>query len=81
MGLKLSKVVIGNATVYLGDCLEVLDSLPMVDAVISDPPYGISYSPGGGGKGAFGKSVHKMAWRRHPNRARAASTLRRSRSP
>jgi DNA modification methylase len=32
---------IGNATLYLGDCLEVLPSLPMVDAVITDPPYGI----------------------------------------
>src|SRR5689334_10384117 len=31
---------IGNATVILGDCLEILPHLPMVDAVISDPPYG-----------------------------------------
>jgi site-specific DNA-methyltransferase (adenine-specific) len=34
-------VIIGNATLYLGDCLEVLAELkPMtVDAVIVDPPY------------------------------------------
>jgi site-specific DNA-methyltransferase (adenine-specific) len=30
---------IGSATLYLGDCREVLPSLPMVDAVITDPPY------------------------------------------
>ena len=32
---------IGNATLYLGDCREVLPTLPKVDAVITDPPYGI----------------------------------------
>ena len=33
------KEVIGNATLYLGDCLEILPHLPKVDAVITDPPY------------------------------------------
>jgi adenine-specific DNA-methyltransferase len=33
------KEVIGNATLYLGDCLEILPTLPKVDAVITDPPY------------------------------------------
>lgn len=33
--------VIGDATLYLGDCLEILPHLPKVDAVITDPPYGI----------------------------------------
>jgi site-specific DNA-methyltransferase (adenine-specific)/modification methylase len=31
------KRVIGNATLYLGDCLEILPHLPKVDAVITDP--------------------------------------------
>lgn len=31
------KEVIGNATLYLGDCLEILPTLPKVDAVITDP--------------------------------------------
>ena len=35
------KEVIGNATLYLGDCLEILPMLPKVDAVITDPPYEI----------------------------------------
>jgi len=37
----MRKEVIGNATLYLGDCLEILPTLPKVDAVITDPPYGI----------------------------------------
>lgn len=35
------KVIIGNAELYRGDCLEILPLLPKVDAVITDPPYGI----------------------------------------
>jgi site-specific DNA-methyltransferase (adenine-specific) len=35
------KVEIGDAVLYLGDCLEILPTLPKVDAVITDPPYGI----------------------------------------
>lgn len=35
-------VVIGNATLYLGDCRDILPTLPKVDAVITDPPYGIN---------------------------------------
>lgn len=37
-------VRIGDATLYLGDCLEILPTLPKVDAVIVDPPYGIGES-------------------------------------
>lgn len=33
------KEVIGNCTLYFGDCLEVMDGLQSVDHVISDPPY------------------------------------------
>lgn len=32
---------IGDATLYLGDCLEIMPTLGKVDAVIADPPYGI----------------------------------------
>jgi site-specific DNA-methyltransferase (adenine-specific) len=37
----VSPVVIGNATLYLGDCREILPTLPKVDAVITDPPFGV----------------------------------------
>lgn len=36
------KVEIGDATLYLGDCMEILPTLDKVDAVITDPPYGIN---------------------------------------
>ena len=35
----MKKEVIGPATMYLGDCLEILPTLPKVDAVITDPPF------------------------------------------
>ena len=35
-------VIIGNATLYCGDCMEILPTLGKVDAVITDPPYGIN---------------------------------------
>ncbi len=34
-------VVIGSARLYLGDCMEILPSLAPVDAVITDPPFGV----------------------------------------
>jgi len=34
------KEVIGAATLYLGDCREVLPTLEPVDALVTDPPYG-----------------------------------------
>ena len=34
-------VQIGDATLYWGDCLEILPTLGKVDAVVTDPPYGI----------------------------------------
>ena len=39
------KIEIGDATLYCGDCVEVLRTLPdgSVDAVVTDPPYGLSF--------------------------------------
>jgi len=34
---------IGDATLYLGDCLEILPTLDPVDAVVTDPPYGMKF--------------------------------------
>ncbi len=36
---KPHKETIGNAELWLGDCLEILPTLGKVDAVITDPPY------------------------------------------
>jgi DNA modification methylase len=40
------KEIIGDATLYLGDCSEILPTLDKVDAVVTDPPYGIGESAG-----------------------------------
>ena len=37
----MRKEIIGDAVLYLGDCRDILPTLPKVDAVITDPPYGI----------------------------------------
>lgn len=38
--------VIGDCRLILGDCMDILPSLGKVDAVITDPPYGIGESAG-----------------------------------
>lgn len=45
-------VTIGNCTIYHGDCLEILPTLLVgsVDAVVTDPPYGIAHKKGDSGK-------------------------------
>ena len=37
----MKTVQIGDATLYRGDCLEILPTLGKVDAVVTDPPYGL----------------------------------------
>lgn len=39
LGIRMEQI--GDAVLYLGDCREILPSLPKVDAVVTDPPYGI----------------------------------------
>jgi site-specific DNA-methyltransferase (adenine-specific) len=48
-------VIIGRATLYLGDCRDILPTLPKVDAVVTDPPYGIGADTGVGASN--GKSI------------------------
>lgn len=38
------KEIIGDCTLYLGNCFEVLEQLGRFDAVITDPPYGIGFA-------------------------------------
>jgi DNA modification methylase len=42
------KEVIGDATLYLGDCRDILPTLGRVDAVVTDPPYGLAEKLQGG---------------------------------
>ena len=36
---QFGKRTIGDCTLYLGDCLELISTLQVVDCVVSDPPY------------------------------------------
>jgi len=41
--MKARTETIGDATLYLGDCLDIMPGLGKVDAVVTDPPYGIGF--------------------------------------
>ena len=57
--------VIGDCTLYLGDCREILPTIGKVDAVVTDPPYGLGdkWQGGGGSK--------KSSWKFDPSEAMA----------
>jgi site-specific DNA-methyltransferase (adenine-specific) len=52
--LSRIETIAEGVTLYLGDCREILPTLGHVDAVVTDPPYGISYVPRK--KNVFGNS-------------------------
>jgi len=56
---------IGDAVLYQGDCLEILPTLGKVDAVVTDPPYGLGdkWNGGGGSK--------KSSWKFDPSEAKS----------
>ena len=73
--------VIGDCVLYLGDCLEILPTLEKVDAVITDPPYGIAHLWKGGfsekhgwGK-ALDESITRNKWDSEPLDSVAISAL------
>lgn len=53
--------IIGDCRLLLGDCLEILPLLGKVDAVVTDPPYGIGAANGAavGGTDASGKYLRR----------------------
>jgi site-specific DNA-methyltransferase (adenine-specific)/modification methylase len=61
--------VIGDAVLYLGDCRDILPTLPKVDAVITDPPYGIGEAAGKNasrGRLAIAKDYGNDTWDNSP---------------
>lgn len=50
------KEIIGDCTLWLGDCREILPTLDKVDAVVTDPPYGVRL--GEDGPTAIGKTSY-----------------------
>jgi site-specific DNA-methyltransferase (adenine-specific)/modification methylase len=60
---------IGRATLYLGDCLSIMPTLGKVDAVVTDPPYGIGEAAGKAktrGKLAVAKDYGNDTWDNEP---------------
>ena len=50
---------IGDATLYLGDCLEIMPLLGEFDLCLADPPYGYGYTPNRNG------SVNSLSFKRN----------------
>jgi DNA modification methylase len=50
-----TEILAEGVTLYLGDCREILPSLPKVDAVVTDPPYGIGMDGGKVGRAEYEK--------------------------
>lgn len=71
---------IGDATLYLGDCREILPSLGKVDAVVTDPPYGIGDKMQGGTWGAAEKYADFRRWDAAPTAENLALVCSKGRS-
>lgn len=55
-------VIIGRAQLWLGDCRDILPTLPKVDAVVTDPPYGLGTKMQGGTWGAKEGFKEMLDW-------------------
>ena len=59
-----------GVTLYCGDCREILPTLGKVDAVVTDPPYGIAHKWQGGGRFGWGNAdaykEMRNGWDREP---------------
>lgn len=64
----MTPVQIGAATLYNADCRDVLPLLGKVDAVVTDPPYGIGEDGGSfrGRKGQGHRMLPQMGWDHSP---------------
>ena len=39
-----TEILAEGVTLHLGDCVTILPTLPRVDAIVTDPPYGIGFA-------------------------------------
>jgi site-specific DNA-methyltransferase (adenine-specific)/modification methylase len=71
--------IIGDCRLLLGDCLEIMPTLGKVDAVVTDPPYGIDIAKTGkvgGGKLAAVTDYGASDWDDKPASIEHIQTLR-----
>jgi DNA modification methylase len=76
LGIRVERI--GDAVLYLGDCREILPTLGKVDAVVTDPPYGIGIAQ----RGTLGSQNHapvrdygKSDWDNEPASAEIISQI------
>lgn len=70
---------IGRAVLHLGDCRDILPTLPKVDAVVTDPPYGIGMAARGtigSANNAPVKDYGKDEWDNEPIDADCVALIR-----
>lgn len=60
--MKFPVEKIGEATLILGDCRAVLDTIETVEAVVTDPPYGLGKRMQGGTWGAQDHNSGFLRW-------------------
>lgn len=53
---------IGDATLYLGDCREILPTIARVDALVTDPPYGLGLGAHRGSSDSREKHLAKQGY-------------------
>ena len=58
----MTPVTIGRATLHLGDCRDILPTLGKVDAVVTDPPFGLGKLMQGGTWGAKDGFKEMLDW-------------------
>lgn len=65
----MNPVIIADASLYLGDCIEVMRELPenSVDSIVTDPPYGIRFM----GKSWDGADIDKRVADRRAHKSHA----------
>lgn len=57
-----SETLADGVTLYLGDCIEILPTLPRHDALVTDPPYGLADKWSGGTWGSAPMYADAKKW-------------------
>ncbi|MGD9687876.1 MAG: site-specific DNA-methyltransferase [Desulfobacter sp.] len=42
----MRKEIIGDCELYLGSCLDIIESISPIDSIVTDPPFGMGYQSG-----------------------------------
>jgi len=77
--MNIRKEIIGDAMLYRGDCAEVLPLIGKVEAIITDPPYGInenSRKVASRGKLAAAKDYGDFDWDKEPPKRELIDAMR-----